>query len=188
MTVLLNSIRSTKKNRLHILNNREAYYYYYYYYYTDDYGRFTIRSRSGNEYIIIEYHCDSNTILEAPFVNRKYKHRIRPYNYIMRLLSDREHQVYVQILDNKVSEYFKITIVEDWCAVYQLVPPNVHLRNVAGRAIRTFKEHFISAGWSRPYLPQFYVGKPVGSNRAHNQPSLSSHTQPKHFGMGIFQH
>ena len=31
MTVLLNNIRSTKKNRLHILNNREAYYYYYYY-------------------------------------------------------------------------------------------------------------------------------------------------------------
>ena len=45
--------------------------------YTDDCGRFPIRSKSGNEYIIIAYHCDSNTILQAPFVNRKDKHRIR---------------------------------------------------------------------------------------------------------------
>ena len=48
--------------------------------YTDDCGRFPIRSRSGNEYIMIAYHCDSNTILQAPFVNRKEKHRIRAYN------------------------------------------------------------------------------------------------------------
>ena len=52
--------------------------------YTDDCGRFPIRSRSGNEYIMITYHCDSNTILQAPFVNRKDKHRIRAYNSIMK--------------------------------------------------------------------------------------------------------
>ena len=45
--------------------------------YTDNCGRSPIRSRSGNEYIIIEYHCDFNTIIQAPFVNRKDKHRIR---------------------------------------------------------------------------------------------------------------
>ena len=50
--------------------------------YTDDCGRFPIWSRGGNEYIIIAYHCDSNTILQAPFVNRKDKHRIRAYNSI----------------------------------------------------------------------------------------------------------
>ena len=61
--------------------------------YTDDCGRFPIRSRSGNEYIIIAYHCDSNTILQAPFVNRKGKHRIRAYNSIMQKLADRGHHV-----------------------------------------------------------------------------------------------
>ena len=35
--------------------------------YTDYCGRFPIRSRSGNEYIMIAYHCDSNTVLQAPF-------------------------------------------------------------------------------------------------------------------------
>ena len=46
---------------------------------------------------------------------------------------------------------------------------------------------FISAIWSRPWLYQVYVGQIVGSNRSHTQPSLSSHTQPTHFGVGIFQ-
>ena len=45
--------------------------------YTDDFLRLPIISRSVNYYIIIVYHCDSNTILQAPFVNSKYKHSIR---------------------------------------------------------------------------------------------------------------
>ena len=39
--------------------------------YTYDCGRFPISSRSVNEYIMIAYHCDLNTIIQAPFVNRK---------------------------------------------------------------------------------------------------------------------
>ena len=92
---------------------------------------------------MILYHCDSNKILQAPFVNRKDKHRIRAYNSVMRRLADRGHQVDVQILDNEVSIEFKRTIVEDWCAIYQLVPPNVHQRNIAERSIRTLKAHFL---------------------------------------------
>ena len=99
--------------------------------YTDDCGRFPILSRSRIEYTMIAYHCDSNTILQAPFVNSKYKHRIRAYNSIMQRLADRGHHVEVQILDNEVSADFKKTIVKDWGATYQLVPPNVHIRNVA---------------------------------------------------------
>ena len=33
--------------------------------------------------------------------------------------------------------------MEDWGASYQLIPPNVRIRNVAERAIRTFKAHFL---------------------------------------------
>ena len=75
---------------------------------------------------MIAYHCGSKQILQAPFVKSKYKHSIRAYNSIMRRLADRGHQVDVQILDNEFSVYFKRNIVEDWCATYQLVPPNVH--------------------------------------------------------------
>ena len=49
-----------------------------------------------------------------------------------------------------------IPIVDDWNETYQLVPPNVHRRNIAERAIRTFKAHFISvlAGVD-PTFPKF---------------------------------
>ena len=69
--------------------------------------------------------------MQSPFVNRKEKHRIRAYNYIIQRLADMGHHVEVQILDNEVSAEFKKTIVKDWGASYQLVPPNVHRRNVA---------------------------------------------------------
>ena len=35
--------------------------------YIDDTGRFPVRSRSGNQYIMIAYHCNSNAILALPF-------------------------------------------------------------------------------------------------------------------------
>ena len=99
--------------------------------YTDDCGRLPIRYRSVNEYIIIAYHFDSNTILQAPFVNRKEKHRIRSYNSIMQKLVDMGNHVEVQILENEVSVEFTKTIVKDWGACYQLIPPNVHRKNMA---------------------------------------------------------
>ena len=112
--------------------------------YNDDCGHFPIRSRSGNDYIIIAYHCDLNTILQAPFSNRENKHRIRSYNSIMKRLDDQWHQVGVQILDNKVSAEFKQSIVDYWGATYQLVPPNVHRINIAERSICNFKANFLS--------------------------------------------
>ena len=57
--------------------------------YNDDCAHFSIRSRSGNEYIMIAYNCDSNNTPQASFINRKYKHRIRAYNSIMRRLANR---------------------------------------------------------------------------------------------------
>ena len=124
--------------------------------YTDDCERLLIRSRSVNEYIMIAYHCDSNTLLQDPFVNRKDKHRIRAYTSIMQRSADRGHHVDVQILDNEFSTDFKKTIVEDWCATYQLVPPNLHRRNVAERAIRTFKAYFLAVlAGLYPNFPKF---------------------------------
>ena len=66
--------------------------------FTDDCGRFPIRTRSGNQYILIAYHCDSNTILHAAFKTRKDKHRIEAYDNIMQRLKSRGHSVDLQIL------------------------------------------------------------------------------------------
>ena len=61
----------------------------------------------------------------------------------MQKLADRGQPVDNQILDNEVSAEFKKTIKKDWGATYQLVPPNFHRINIAERAIRTFKSHFL---------------------------------------------
>ena len=67
----------------------------------------------------------------------------------MQKFADRGHHVDIQILVNEVSAEFKKTIKNDWGATYQLVPPNVHRRNIAEIVIRTFKAHFIAIlqGW-----------------------------------------
>ena len=62
----------------------------------------------------------------------------------MKKLTDWGHHVDIQILDNEVSAEFKKTIQQDWGAKYQLVPPNFHRRNIAERAIITFKAHFLA--------------------------------------------
>ena len=71
-------------------------------------------------------------------------------------LADIGHQVDVQMLDNEVSADFKRTIMEYWCATYQLVPPNVHQINIAKRSICTFKAHFLSVmNGLDPTFPKF---------------------------------
>ena len=39
--------------------------------YTDDTGRFPVHARSGNQYIMIAYHCNANLILAKPFASIK---------------------------------------------------------------------------------------------------------------------
>ena len=48
-----------------------------------------------------------------------------------------------QILDNEISEAYKEEI-RNTGMTYQLVPPDDHRRNIAERAIQTWKNHFIS--------------------------------------------
>ena len=112
--------------------------------YTDDTGRFPVRSRSGNQYVMIAYHCDSNAILAAPFKSRKDIHRLAAYDSIMRRLKARGFDVDLHILDNEASKAYKDLITEKWKVKFQLVPPNMHRRNAAERAIRTFKAHFLA--------------------------------------------
>ena len=112
--------------------------------YTDDTGRFPVHTRSGDQYIMIAYHCAANLILAKPFASRKYKHRLLAYDKIMQRLTDNKLIVDIQILDNEASVEYKWAIKKKWNANYQLVPPNTHWSNKAERAIRTFKAHFIS--------------------------------------------
>jgi hypothetical protein len=112
--------------------------------FTDDMGRFPVRSRSGNQYLMLAYHCDTNAILVEPFQSRHDRHRIPAYNKLMSRLTARAHTIDHQVLDNEASAEYRRVITKDWNCSYQLVPPNVHRRNIAERAIQTFKAHFLS--------------------------------------------
>ena len=111
--------------------------------YTDDTGRFPVKSRAGNQYIMIAYHS-SNLILAQPFANRKDKHRMAAYDTIMTRVKAAGLDVDLQVLDNEASKEYKEIMTNKWKVKYQLVPPDMHRRNAAERAIRTFKAHFIS--------------------------------------------
>jgi hypothetical protein len=47
-------------------------------------------------------------------------------------------------MDNEASAALKQLLTEEFRLEYQLVPPHIHRRNAAERAIRTFKNHFIT--------------------------------------------
>ena len=126
--------------------------------YTDDTGRFPVKARSGNQYVMIAHHADGNLILQQAFKTRSDKHRIEAYNAIMTRLAARGLVVDLQILDNEASAAYKHAITVTWKCNFQLVPPDMHRRNRAERAIRTFKDHFLAilAGVDATFPPYLW--------------------------------
>ena len=112
--------------------------------YTDDMGRFPIRAQSGNQYIMVAFHDATNVILVEPFKSKGDHHRIPAYDNLMNRLKRRGLTVDMQFMDNEVSAKFLHNITEVWKCKFQKVPPDMHRRNKAERAIRTFKAHFIT--------------------------------------------
>ena len=66
--------------------------------------------------------------------------------------------VNLQLLDNEASSAYKEAITFKWNATFQLVPPDMHRRNRAERAIRTFKDHFLAilAGVDAAFPPYLW--------------------------------
>ena len=73
-------------------------------FYNDNTVRFLVNARSGNQYIMIAYHCDANLILAKPFSSRKDMHQLLAYDKIMQRLTNNKLIVDKQILDNEASE------------------------------------------------------------------------------------
>jgi hypothetical protein len=64
----------------------------------------------------------------------------------------------LQILDNEASLANKEAITFKWNATFQLVPPDMHCRNWAERAIHTFKDHYLAilAGVNSAFPPYLW--------------------------------
>ena len=102
--------------------------------YTDDTGRFPIRDRSGNQYVMVAYHS-SNIILAEPFSSRKDKNRFAAYNTIMQRIKENNLLVGLIFFNNECIKKYHATMIYRWGVKFQLVPPNTHRQNAAERAI-----------------------------------------------------
>ena len=110
---------------------------------TDQTGKFLIRSSGNNQYIAICYDYDSNSILAKAILNGKEESLTQAEKYFIEELTKRGLKPKFQKLDNEISQSVKEYMAQNGIQ-YQLVPPHIHWRNKAERAIQTFKAHFIS--------------------------------------------
>ncbi len=108
---------------------------------SDQTGCFPATSSSGNQYIMVLVEVDGNYIDTEPMKNRSTGSMIKAYLTLWKQLTEtRSVKPITHILDNEASAELKETIKKN-CTI-QLVPPDNHRRNLAERAIQTFKNHF----------------------------------------------
>ena len=110
---------------------------------SDQTGKFVLASSSGNNYILVVYDYDSNCILVEPMRSRTGPCILAAFQLIHARLTAAGLKPQLQRLDNECSAALK-TFLRDADVDFQLVPPGLHRRNAAERAIRTFKNHFIA--------------------------------------------
>jgi hypothetical protein len=111
--------------------------------YHDLTGRFPHRSSHGNEYILIIYDYDSNSILHCALRNKTAGEIKRGWIELHDQLAKFGNQPQMYILDNEASNDLKKTLTK-YDLDYQLVSPHLHRRNAAERAIRTYKNHLLA--------------------------------------------
>jgi hypothetical protein len=106
-------------------------------------GRFVTSSSSGNAYMLVVYDYNSNFIHVEPMKNRTGPEILAAYRRAFDLFSSRGLRPQLQRLDNEASAALQ-QFMTDSKVDFQLVPPHLHRRNAAERAIHTFKNHFIA--------------------------------------------
>ena len=111
--------------------------------FTDQTGRFILPSSTGNTQLFIVYDYDSNSILAEPMRNKSAPEILAAYKRVFQTMTKAGLRPLLQRLDNECSTLLR-QFMDDESVEFQLVPPHVHRRNAAERAIRTFKNHFIA--------------------------------------------
>ena len=89
------------------------------------------------------YHYDSNAILVEPLKTRSGPTIYHAHKKMFDRLRRSGCALKLHRMDNEAPRDLK-RYLQDNDIEYQLVPPHIHRRNSAERAIRTFKNHFIA--------------------------------------------
>jgi hypothetical protein len=90
--------------------------------YTDLTGKFPVRSRNGNSYVMLCYIYDCNYIKVVPIKYRSASEWVKAYDSIHQELSVKGFKPKLQTLDNEASTALKNFFTANNIA-YQLVPP-----------------------------------------------------------------
>ncbi len=110
--------------------------------YSDQTGKFPAVSSEGNKYVMVLHDVDSNLSWAEPMKNQTGSELILARNRVLTRMRQQGINLKHQILDNQALEYYKDAIRASGMT-YQLVPLDGHRRNMAKKAIQTFKDHFI---------------------------------------------
>ena len=111
--------------------------------YTDQTGKFPHTSSRGNRYQMILFHVASNSIWVEPTKNKTEGEMILARQRALQRMKLCGIIPKRQVLDNEASAAYR-TAIKESNMEYQLVPPDDHRRNVAEKAIQTWKDHFIA--------------------------------------------
>jgi hypothetical protein len=110
---------------------------------TDQTGAFLVTSQRGYQYIMIGIHIDANYIFCETMKNRMEGEMISAYQKMVDRMQIAGLGLKHHRLDNECSKNFKKCIRKN-NMTHELVPPDCHRRNMAKRAIQTFKNHFVA--------------------------------------------
>jgi hypothetical protein len=112
--------------------------------YSDLTGNFPFVSFDGSVCFLVMYHYEANAILATPIAGLDDKSIFHTYKANFDELTSKGYKPKLNVMDNQVTRYIRMFLSEEECDL-QLVEPHNHRVNAAERAIRTFKDAFISA-------------------------------------------
>ena len=92
--------------------------------YSDQTGKFPVKSRAGNRYIMVMVEIDSNYILVEPTKNKTDDEMIATYQKLLKRIKRTGRKVEKHVLDNECSERMK-ELIRDKCLL-ELCPPGIH--------------------------------------------------------------
>lgn len=105
-------------------------------------------SSSGNNYLVVAYDYDSNSIMMRPIKSRAAINLNEAIADIHNTLGKGGCKPQFHRLDNECSQELKEWWFTKRDIQFQLAPPHEHRSNAAERAIRTAKNHLAAGWWS----------------------------------------
>lgn len=111
--------------------------------FTDTTSKMPFPSKHGNQYILIMYCHDANYIHAETLHNKSGPEFLKAYRRGTEFFQKTGFKPIYERMDNETSQSLQNYFQENNITI-QYVPPHMHRTNHAERAIRTFKNHFIS--------------------------------------------